>query len=125
MARYRKLPKRIGDLEKLNTLIITGTQGSKIKKLPSELGELRELRWLKLWNIELNKVPQEIEGILKNNINKTDSLACSLNMLDFFNLKNKELQAEFFSNLDSIKKVQYLESNQENTICYIWRQESG
>lgn len=116
MPRFRKLPKRIGDLEKLNTLIITGSQESKIKKLPSELGELRELRWLRLWNIELNKVPQEIEGILKSNINKTDSLACSQNMLDFFNLKNKELQAEFFSKLDSIKKEQYPEFNQEITI---------
>ena len=92
MPSFRKFPKRIGDLEKLNTLIITGTQESKIKKLPSELGELRELRWLRLWNIELNKLPQEIGNLSK------------LEKLELFANNLKELPEEI-TKLKSLKKI--------------------
>lgn len=41
---------------------------------------------------------------------------CSGKVLDFFKLKDKKLQSSFFTQLDSIKKAQYPDDNQETSI---------
>jgi hypothetical protein len=48
------------------------------------------------------------------NIEKTTSKSCSA--IDFIKLENEDLQIDFFTQLDSIRKVQYPNNDQENEI---------
>lgn len=66
---------------------------------------------------EQNIVPKEIskEDRQSNNLVK-EKPSCQNNILDFMLLKDEELQNHFFSQLDSIKKVQYPNNDQEDSI---------
>src|SRR5690606_2091025 len=48
-------------------------------------------------------------------IKKTND-TCSVKAVDFFKLKDSTIQSDFFAKLDSIRKIQYPEDDQENSI---------
>ena len=47
---------------------------------------------------------------------KTDITACDKTALDFLKLANKNIQTDFFHQLDSIRKVQYPQNDQDKAI---------
>ena len=66
---------------------------------------------------ELDKaLKEEYEKSIAKESQETDSINCTGKILDFLKLKDNELQTIFFSKLDSIRKVQYPDNNQEISI---------
>lgn len=47
---------------------------------------------------------------------QTDTTACNKKAIDFLKLANKNIQTDFFHQLDSIRKVQYPQNNQDTAI---------
>jgi hypothetical protein len=59
---------------------------------------------------------EEYEKSISKDSEQIDSTNCTGNTVDFLKLKDKELQVDFFSKLDSIRKVQYPDNDQETSI---------
>ncbi len=59
---------------------------------------------------------EEYEKAMANDTLQIDSTPCTAKANDFLKLKDKALQKEFFFMLDSIRKVQYPDNDQELTI---------
>jgi len=59
---------------------------------------------------------EEYEKSIVKDSGQINSSTCKGKTVDFLKLKNKELQADFFSKLDSIRKVQYPDNDQETSI---------
>ncbi|WP_196889877.1 hypothetical protein [Aureivirga sp. CE67] len=59
---------------------------------------------------------EEYEKSIEKDLDPISSTTCLGKIEDFLNLKDKELQEDFFSKLDSIRKVQYLNNDQDTSI---------
>lgn len=59
---------------------------------------------------------EEYEKSIAKVSEQNDSTSCTGKNIDFMKLKNKKVQADFFSKLDSIRRVQYPDNNQETSI---------
>jgi len=66
-------------------------------------------------NIDLR---EEYEKSTVNDSLKTEANNCSGEIIDFLKLKDNGLQIDFFSKLDSIRKVQYPANDQETSIMF-------
>ena len=56
------------------------------------------------------------QSIIKESKPAFDTNICSSEAIDFLKLKEKDLRTQFFFSLDSIRKVQYPNDDQENSI---------
>lgn len=64
-------------------------------------------------------ISEEVSPVLDSTVNTFKDLisnSCELSLIDFFKLKDKNLQSEFFFKLDSVRKVQYTNIDQEKSI---------